>query len=109
MSSKNTLRTLKDIEIKKIPIKWTIPGLGKYHDGIGEYIEIDDLKAEAMKWVKELQESMPSGRIFNGRRSEIITHNRTGAKIQVLKEFFNITEDDLTMKGGNEDDTKRNM
>ncbi len=82
---KEELKTLKDLRITKLPIKWTIPGLGKYHDGVSEYIEIDELKTEAIKWIKS-------------RRDHKNTPSHT--ETWLMMEFHNITENDLTLKGG---------
>ena len=49
-------------------------------------IDIDILKAEAVKWVKDNRRM---------KRYDLA---------QIFMIFFNITEDDLTMKGGKKDD-----
>jgi GH25 family lysozyme M1 (1,4-beta-N-acetylmuramidase) len=79
------IKTLKDIpnalEIIDFGVKW---------------INVEELKAEAIKWVKELKEQLPKETfIFTGRYSQNITYNRIGAKIEVLMEKFNLTEEDL--------------
>ena len=67
------LKTLKDIEFvdKK---KW--------------YISTDILKAEAVKWVKHFQNNIKETDDF-----ELKTVNH--GSVMVLKDFFNITEDNL--------------
>ena len=77
---------------------------------MGDHTEIDhytleQLKAEAIKWVKELQ-----SRCFLGDEPRILTATATelkhwydvmfesgkiAGKIEVLMRFFNLTEDDL--------------
>ncbi len=66
MSSENTLRTLKDFIFKV--------------DSDGNVCNLDELKAEAIKWVK------------NGKG---IGNNDSRAINRWIKHFFNITEEDL--------------
>jgi len=70
MSSKNTLRTLKDIEL------FSLDGLIMDKNGV-KVVIVRHLKQEAIKWVKERE-----------KRNTIITNKD-------WDDFFNITEEDL--------------
>ena len=107
------LRTLKDLQtfykkgFKLGEIETYETELGK-----GELIEKRDLKAEAIKWVKELDKEIAEIRInleaYNefqkykekeGQIPEI--YLRAQHQILWIKHFFNITEEDLIeLKGG---------
>ena len=67
------LKTLKDLERKANP----------------DFVYSKELKAEAIKWVKEL-EKVPFDYEERG------ANDYNNGKIEILKEFFNITEEDLS-------------
>ncbi len=46
-------KTLKDLKKKEIPFKWKTEGMTRFYNGISTWIEEEELKAEAIKWVKE--------------------------------------------------------
>jgi len=52
---------------------------------------LDDLKAEAIKWVKMLQERIDKGIAYDFEKSKI----EWKAQIDILRIFHNITEEDL--------------
>ena len=88
------IKTLKDLKQKNNPE--CLPQDNPVLD-IGDYVEIKDLRQEAIKWIKEFQ-----------RRGEpkIRGERTTGEvgnfyKIDAFKEFFNITDEEL--KGFSED------
>ena len=63
------LKTLKDLEM---------------HDDFGiPYVELDDLRAEAVKWVKQLNEL------------ESTEDGESSAQINFIIRFFNLSEEDL--------------
>ncbi len=63
-----------------------------------------DLRKEAIKWVKELQDGMPLvAHIDVGRRSQKFTYCMCLGKIRWIIHFFNLTEEDLNsieLEGG---------
>lgn len=65
----NNLKTLKDIE----------DGVNLCDDYCSATLNLDRLKQEAIKWIKEFEKE---GREYDSR-------------IEVFKHFFNITEEDL--------------
>jgi hypothetical protein len=90
MSSENTLRTLKDLKTAEqsnyFPIEaHQSPSESKIW---GEAVLVEDLKKEAIKWVKELREDMSN---YEDKSERAIN----GGGIGFIKKFFNLTEDDL--------------
>mgnify|MGYP001565600544 CR=1 FL=1 len=96
-----TLKTLKDLN--------TDPGFLDDFDEKGYYINIKELKAEAIKWIKELQSK--DGRYCLICQSNECKHEESNdnilneqdpyepngriESIKWIKHFFNITDEDL--------------
>jgi len=69
----NELKTLKDLKIFYLKIP---------NSNYEDFIKRDDLKAEAVKWVKEIR---------NVLREGLAVENSD----KILLDFFNLTEEDL--------------
>ena len=54
-----------------------------------DFVYVKDLKAEAVKWVKFLEDGIEQGYF------RVIGKAELEAQIRVLKSFFNLTEEDL--------------
>ena len=75
------LKTLKDLE---------------YNVNGCDEVLVSELKAEAVKWVKELKSSLPEGmRIDIFRQSQKYTFVAINAKIRWIIDFLNLTSEDL--------------
>ena len=73
------LKTLKDLQIyKKVGFPSSID--------IKEFVSREELREEAIKWVKWLKKSNPDGWHKNEPESAAL----------IFKKFFNITEEDLS-------------
>ena len=85
------LKTLKDLT----PVKTGKYELLKLNCG-KDFVPIDELKAEAVKWVKNLDERI--------KQDDEIKHNSECWRIVKLwfVEFFNLTEEDLIGSVNNE-------
>jgi len=84
------LKTLKDLK-RDVPI--VTPTSSKLLQGV---LLETELKAEAIKWVKELEKGMPQEAYIDvGRRSQKFTFCMGRARIDWIKYFFNLTEEDL--------------
>lgn len=83
------LKTLKDIELRMPENIYYSTMKPIKADGF-MFVESKDLKKEAIKWIKHLA-------IINAGRPSIDDYilQRTGGQIDFIKNFFNITEDDL--------------
>lgn len=82
------LKTLKDITFRESPqLGENFEPIRKVHNQKNEWINHDDLKQEAIKWINELT---PDGR-YN-------------PAVAWIKHFFNITDDDLNLNGGKTND-----
>jgi hypothetical protein len=68
------LKTLKDIKLKEVNGFW--------------YYGLDDLRAEAIKWIKELEQT-PMDYEDDGANGEV------KGQIDWIKHFFNIEESEL--------------
>lgn len=82
------LKTLKDFETLNDLLK-----IGEGSFRTDKYINIDELKAEAVKWIKELNrldDEFQEKAFFLEKFSRPMS-----LKIYWIKHFFNITEEDL--------------
>ena len=82
------LQTLKDLSDTTIECE-----TGCFDDSKYPYVYLKDLKQEAIKWIKELTEQGILGNLDSQDRH----YENMGrkAKIEWIKHFFNITEEDL--------------
>lgn len=81
------LKTLKDFEVRYVDDLTSM----RY-----EVIKKSKLKAEAIKWVKEiLRIEKERGNYIKGSKNNSHINPRNAGKIRFIKEFFNITEEDL--------------
>ncbi len=81
------LKTLKDIEFKE----------DDYIKSKELITYSEDLREEAIKWIKDFDESVETAIRF---RKDNMAKQYLG-NIQEFKKFFNITEGDITKKGLN--------
>ena len=81
MSSENTLRTLKDLtEYSWVEDYQIVPKEQTHKATQTEIIEVKELKAEAVKWVKEFE--------LDNEKGDITC-------LTWIKHFFNLTEEEL--------------
>ncbi len=82
------LKTLKDFEgCKKEDFYWACEQSGGSFKPEGEYISKEDLKQEAIKWVLDIRNSIPS---TSSKKEDIRCFSESW-----IKHFFNITEENL--------------
>jgi len=82
---KDELKTLKDLDIMK----------GKVH-ALGGEVGVDELRAEAVKWVKDLYRiEKKRGNWIKGSKNNNHISPRNSGKIVFIKHFFNLKESDL--------------
>ena len=81
--TKEKLKTLKDLNIEE-------------DRDYRSLIDREELKAEAVKWVKEiLRKEMELGNIKKGSKNNNHFNPRKQGQITFIKHFFNLTEEDL--------------
>jgi len=94
------MKTLKDFECSQYDNCESI-----CENCSGPFIDKEELRQEAINWIKDLNEKLRAWKEYNpldeigNLHNEIIEQekriNRLEAKIDLLVEFFNITEEEL--------------
>ena len=101
MTQTNTLRTLKDLEIEnqKFYIK-SQDGENMEWEKCSPHCYSDDIRAEAIKWIKELEKChRPEDYDFPKEYGDFVSSDEFGSSagnvIEWIKHFCNITEEEL--------------
>jgi hypothetical protein len=61
-------------------------------------IDVEELRKEAIKWIKELEKSIAIGKMLEGQAGEGAfsdIESKEKAQIEWIKHFFNITDEEL--------------